>query len=129
MDVLPLVRAEKAVQDILLGSPGWPASVVELRPCHFEASDWRVESRTPQPPWTEWVCTTACHRLVALNLWVITQVDDGAWRIVSSDAHSTVWDGGSRLFDPNFDALGISAQEALRRAEGVRTSYVNHVGK
>lgn len=30
------------------------------------------------------------------------------WRIVTSDAHSTVWDCKQTLFDFNFTAFGIS---------------------
>ena len=38
------------------------------------------------------------------------------WRIVTSQRHSTVFDGDDMLFDFNSLALGISADEAYRMA-------------
>jgi len=39
-----------------------------------------------------------------------------SWRIVTSDKHSTVWDGHRTLFEFNFQAMGIDAQECWERA-------------
>jgi hypothetical protein len=46
---------------------------------------------------------------------------DGAWRIVTSDEHSTVWDGDRTLFDMQFSALDIDPEECFRLAlhEGI----------
>ena len=38
------------------------------------------------------------------------------WRIITSDDHSSVWDGKHTLFDLNFLALGISPQECFELA-------------
>jgi hypothetical protein len=38
------------------------------------------------------------------------------WTIVTSDRHSTVWDQGGTLFDMNFLALGVPADEAWELA-------------
>ncbi len=44
-----------------------------------------------------------------------------AWRIISSDKHSTVWDGDRTLFDMQFSALDIDPDECFRLAlhEGI----------
>ena len=54
---------------------------------------------------------------------------DREWRIVTSDEHSTVWDGNNTLFDINFSALGLEAEEAFDLAVLHRTSMVLPVGK
>ena len=41
---------------------------------------------------------------------------DREWRILTSQAHSTVWDGKLTLFDMNFSALRVSPEEAFERA-------------
>ena len=38
------------------------------------------------------------------------------WRILTSDEHSTVWDGEQTLFDFNFRALGVLPAECFRMA-------------
>jgi hypothetical protein len=38
------------------------------------------------------------------------------WRILTSDQHSTVWDGQRTLFDLNSLALGGTPQDAFDRA-------------
>jgi hypothetical protein len=35
------------------------------------------------------------------------------WRVITSDKHSTVWDGRETLFEFNFQAFGISADECF----------------
>jgi hypothetical protein len=35
------------------------------------------------------------------------------WRIITSDEHSTVWDGETTLFEFNFQAFGIPADECF----------------
>jgi len=39
-----------------------------------------------------------------------------SWRIVTSDKHSTVWDGQRALFDFNYQAMGITAQDCWNAA-------------
>ena len=59
----------------------------------------------------------ACHWLVNFNLKLATLVEPGRkWRILTSDHHSTVWDGHDTLFDFNYSALGISPKECFLRA-------------
>jgi hypothetical protein len=38
------------------------------------------------------------------------------WRITTSDKHSTVWDGRETLFDFNFQAFGIPADQCFAHA-------------
>jgi hypothetical protein len=42
----------------------------------------------------------------------------GIERILTSEEHSTVWDGKDTLFEFNYLALGISAKECFARANG-----------
>jgi hypothetical protein len=58
------------------------------------------------------------------------------WRIVTSDAHSTTWDGAETLFDFNFLALGIEPDEAWALAskhgtvmpvgKGIKVHFAQH---
>jgi hypothetical protein len=58
----------------------------------------------------------ACHWLVNFALELAQHVEPNrAWRIITSQEHSTVWDGKDTLFDFNFLALGVTA---ARNASG-----------
>lgn len=41
---------------------------------------------------------------------------DRPWRIVTSEKHSTVWDGKQTLFDFKFLALGIASNKCIALA-------------
>ena len=43
----------------------------------------------------------------------ITASTNDPWRIITSDAHSTAWDGDRLLFDFNFQAMGIPPQKCF----------------
>jgi hypothetical protein len=59
----------------------------------------------------------ACHWLVNFTLKLAERVEPKReWRILSSQDHSTVWDGGQLLFDFNFQSMGITPQECFRLA-------------
>lgn len=67
----------------------------------FTDCEWR-KAQGEEPEWFNWACENACHYLVSLNLFVAqTIAPKRKWRIVSSDLHSTVWDGETTLFDIN----------------------------
>jgi hypothetical protein len=90
-------------------------------PRQFESCDWDYEHRGRRPAYWEYVKHAACHWLVNHNLELAqASVPDRAWRIVTSQQHSTVWDGEQLLFDFNFLALGITPDEciALARRRG-----------
>jgi hypothetical protein len=87
---------------------GYPALTPELRPEDWESMDWRYGRRGPQPGYFRFVCAGACHWLCSLNLLVAVKAEPSRpWRIVTSQKHSTVWDGDTTLWDLNFAALGI----------------------
>jgi len=86
-------------------------------PRQFESCDWDVGHRGRQPRYWQYVKHSACHWLVNHNLELAQLVvPDAEWRILTSDLHSTVYDGHGLLFDFNFCALGITPQEAYRMA-------------
>jgi hypothetical protein len=59
----------------------------------------------------------ACHWLVNFNRELAVLAESKReWRIVTSKEHSTVWDSDETLFDMNFLALGVDADEAWRLA-------------
>jgi hypothetical protein len=86
-------------------------------PAEFESCDWYWNRKGRHPTYRRYVKYAACHRLVNFNLRLaILTEPDRPWRIISSDAHSTVFDGISQLFDFNFCALGIPPSEAFQLA-------------
>lgn len=79
--------------------------------------DWRREYRGRHPRYWKYVCAGACHWLVNHALRLATLAEPGrGWRIVTSPRHSTVWDGGSLLFDYNYLAFAVPPGECYRRA-------------
>lgn len=83
-------------------------------PHEFESCDWFCEHKGPMPRFWQYVKHSACHYLVNFNLELAMQVEPSRiWRIVTSDEHSTVWDGKKTLFDMNFLALGVTAKQAF----------------
>lgn len=89
-------------------------------PSHYDSCDWRFERRGRAPGFWDFVCHSACHWVVDLCLYVAkTKFPQIAWRITTSQKHSTVWDGDRKqplLFDVNFLALDVSPTEALKLA-------------
>ena len=67
------------------------------------------------PAFWQYTKHAACHWLVNFTLKLAERVEpERPWRILSSQDHSTVWDGGRLLFDFNFQAMGITPQECFR---------------
>jgi hypothetical protein len=86
-------------------------------PHQFENGDWWLDHRGPMPRFWQYVKSGACHALVNFNLKLAQLVEPvRPWRIVTSDKHSTVWDGATTLWDLNFLALGVAPQECLELA-------------
>ncbi len=75
-------------------------------PDEFEGCDWRWGVRGRHPRYFRYVKHGACHWLVNFNL-ILAQLAEPKkeWRIVTSQLHSTVWDGELTLFDLNGLAL------------------------
>jgi hypothetical protein len=89
-------------------------------PSAFDGCDWRCSRRGRPPEYARFVCHGACHWLVDLSLFVATEAfPKTPWRIVTSEEHSSVWNGNCELpvlYDPNFLALGVEPREAMRLA-------------
>lgn len=88
-------------------------------PIEFEGCGWACERRGRPPAYWHFVKHAACHWLVNANLKLAELSEPkSAWRILTSQAHSTVWDGVSTLFDMNFSALQVPPAEAFALAFG-----------
>lgn len=87
------------------------------KPCRWETCDWSISRRWSR--FFDYVLHGACHYLVNFNLRLAQKVAPGRpWRILSSDQHSTVWDGADTLFDMNYCALQIPPDKAIEYACG-----------
>lgn len=93
-------------------------------PADFESCDWALGREDDYKPFWRYVKHGACHWIVnfALELAMLTE-PKREWRILTSGHivgldpnHSTVWDGDKTLFDFNYQALGISANECFRNS-------------
>ena len=76
-------------------------------PHEFEYCDWCCGHRGSMPKFWQYTKHSACHWLVNFSLRLAERVEpDRPWRIITSDSHSTVWDGTGLLFDFNLQAMG-----------------------
>jgi hypothetical protein len=88
-------------------------------PEDVESCDWRDCSgrRGRLPRYWSYVKHGACYWIVNFALCLASLAEPNTcWRIVTSDEHATVWDGRETLFEFNFQALGISAEECWQLA-------------
>jgi hypothetical protein len=84
-------------------------------PCEFE--NWHITRRGRRPRFWKYVKCEACHWLVNFALELAQLVEpDRKWRIITSDKHSTVWDGDDTLFEFNFLALDIPPKQCFELA-------------
>lgn len=84
-----------------------------MTPHEFESCDWWIDHRGRMPEYWNYVKHSACHWLVNFNRRLATLAEPKReWCIVSSQDHSTVWDGHDTLFDMNFTALQVDPDEA-----------------
>lgn len=91
-----------------------------MLPEDVESCDWRYEPgrKGRRPAYWAYVKHSACHWLVNFNLELANLVEPKKqWRILTTQKHSTVWDGEETLFDMNFSALGIPAKQAYNMAK------------
>ena len=119
------------MEDLGVSYP-YPEDTSELRPADWESCDWRWNQgrRGPQPQFWDYVCHASCHWTANLSLFVAMAAEpDRPWRMVSSCAHTTVWDGAETLWDPQFQALGVSATDAWDRAAGKDDSLILEPGE
>jgi hypothetical protein len=86
-------------------------------PREFESCDWDIDHRGKHPAFWQYVKHAACHWLVNFSLRLAMLVEpEKPWRIITSEGHSTVWDGGDTLFDFNFKAFGIDPNRCFETA-------------
>ncbi len=86
-------------------------------PSQFESCDWHLERKGRRPRFSSYCKHSACHWLVNFTLRLAMLVQPRRpWRIITSRKHSTVWDGGETIFEFNFNAFGITADECFRLA-------------
>lgn len=86
-------------------------------PFEHESCDWWCNRKGRRPEYWNYVKHAACHWLVNANLKLAQLVEPKEdWQIVTSDNHSTVWNGNDILFDMNFSALGVDPQEGFNTA-------------
>ena len=86
-------------------------------PTEFESCDWQSSHRGRKPAFRKYTKHAACHWLVNFTLRLAMLVEpDQKWRIITSQKHSTVWNGDDTLFDFNFRAFGIEPNECFQLA-------------
>lgn len=89
-------------------------------PHDFENADtWilRPGRRGPKPAYWSYIKCGACHWLVNHNLELIQRAcPKYSWRIITSNRHSTVFNGEDLLFDLNYFAIRIPPKKAYRLA-------------
>lgn len=121
--IKPFIQTNE-VQDILvsnftkytIGVQGRPFKHGMI-PFDFEGCDWHCERKGRRPEYWDYVKHAACHWLVNFNLKLAQLVEPNKqWRVVTSQEHSTVWDGEETLFDFNFSALRINPTQAFEMA-------------
>jgi hypothetical protein len=104
-------------------------------PADFESCLWDISHRGRKPRYWRYVKHAACHWLVNFNLRLAQLAEPShPWRILTSQDHSTVWDGDAILFDMNFLALGVAPDEAFTLAsekelpigKQLRTYFAEH---
>ena len=84
----------------------------EMYPIDCDDTDWGYSWRFADdyaPDFWFYTVCHACHWLVNFNLLVAQRAEpDRPWRIMTSDGHSTVWDGDQTVFDFNDLAMGVT---------------------
>lgn len=86
-------------------------------PADFETCLWDVGHNGPRPRYWDYVRHGACHWVVNFNLKLAEAVAPSRrWRILTSDLHSTVFDGTDTLFDMNYMALGVTPADSYHLA-------------
>jgi hypothetical protein len=90
-----------------------------MKPSQFESCDWQLRHRERLPAFWAYTKHAACHWLVNFTLRLAQLVEPKRqWRIITSQKHSTVWDGERLLFDFNFQAMQISPEQCFALAYG-----------
>ena len=103
---------------------GLPAmACVSIRARHgaapVKSCDWWCDHRGRLPAYWSYTKHSACHWLVNFTLRLAQLVEsETAVADITSQKHSTVWDGERLLFDFNFRAMQISPEQCFALAYG-----------
>ena len=90
-------------------------------PADFDCDCWQdeLDDERPSPRYAymNYVAHGACHWLAnfALRLAMLTE-PSREWRVISSEYHSTVWDGRNTLFEFNWQAFGTPPADCFQAA-------------
>ena len=99
------------------GSPFFTASIPPSSAANVGRTELDEERSYPRYAYMNYVVHGACHWLVNFALRLATLVEpDREWRIITSEYHSTVWDGRDTLFEFNWQAFGELPEECFRAA-------------
>jgi hypothetical protein len=80
-------------------------------PCDLDGGGWRYYRIGRPPAYDSYVCKGACHWVANALLYTATKAfPKTQWQIVTSDKHSTVWDGKVTFFDLNYLAMQITPE-------------------
>jgi hypothetical protein len=83
-------------------------------PEEYETCYWDEGHRGPRPRYWMYTKQGACHWLANFFLRLaILSFPRHDWRIITSDFHSTVWDGKNFLFDFNYMRIGVPPKECF----------------
>lgn len=86
-------------------------------PRDFESCDWDWEIPGRRPAFWRYTKHAACHWIANFTLRLAMLVEPKQpWRIITSEKHTTVWNGKGVIFDFNFQAFGISATHCFESA-------------
>lgn len=100
-----------------------------IRPSDYDGMDWRCDKPGRKPKYWDWACAGACHWVNNIGMLVAKfALPKHDWRIVTSNKHTTVWDGKDTLFDLNFLALGVSVERCWELASQQEDSEILPVG-
>jgi len=88
-------------------------------PSVIESSDWQYGfgKRGRKPAFWQYALAHACHWMAEKDLYIAKKIaPEFDWVIISSEEHTTVFNGIDTIFDTTYNAMGISAEVAYKSA-------------
>jgi hypothetical protein len=117
------------VRDLNKYTIGWCAQPFgpDQYPADIENGDWGFGDHGPRPRYWRYVKFGTCHWIANFALRLATLVDPlQQWQIVSSERHTTVWDGFDTLFEFNHQAMGMDAPTSFYLASTDGEYFLPH---
>jgi hypothetical protein len=97
-----------------------------MSPADLDPGNWIFDVKKgggPLPAFWRYVCYRACYWLVNFNLLLAMRIEPArAWRIIESDRHATVWDGGGHPVRHELSRLRRPPGRLLRGRPRLRAS-------